>query len=995
MQRAPSIPDFTVIRRIGGGGYGEVWLGRSVTGVLRAIKIIRRDRFDDDRPFFRELDGITRFQNAVRDQPRQLALLHVGRDDAAGQFYYVMELADDADTGLDIDPDRYVPLTLKELLTRRRQLPAADCLRIAAELATALGELHRAGLLHRDVKPSNIILVDGRAKLADIGLITSTDQTVSSVGTPEYAAPEGTGSARADLYSLGKVIYELATGLDPSRFPDLPPNTAERPDARELMELNEILLRTCHNDPAARYPDAESLLSDLRLAQAGRSVQELNRTRRQLRTLSWFAAFAGVAALVVISILGVRNYFALRKLAAQETAFRQSAETNERLASYTSDLHFAQLALSTANIGAARTALRRQLPAPGRADLRGLEWFVLWNESAGQETRLIGSVGNPAVTALVLGAEMENAVIIERGPPNRLVLLDLKKGTRDVVAADCYGLIAYDSSARQVVVTDAKLGLSVIDLTTRERHVQTARGIPLDQSSAQHTVLLTSAAPDNTTLVAWNFRAATADFQLEAASLQPGSLFATAALSADARRIACALYWEDDTGEHCDVLVRDLSTHVTLARIRDLSWVGGLRFSPDGNHLAVLRLTEIGIVQLDDSPELVPLCPASGSDVAAFSPDSSAVAIGSEHGRLQLWSVAQQTKLADFKGHEAGVWCVDWSADGRLLASGSMDGTVRLWELDQLRRPRVRADLWSNLLGAIAFSSDSSLIVATNATGESSLFDSATFSEVRTLPSVFHPLAALSNGRLLALAPDWRLVQTTLSDGASEPTPLSLAGKSAITAFAVSSNHRFAAFAHEGGELVVWNLETFGAHPTSLPAIPGVNSIAISPDGRWLALGDWSGSLRMIDLETNEIAVLPDDASHKTSLLFSDNGTLLAAGTEDGRLSIWDHRAKSLVARMQAHGAAIRHLVLTPDGSRLLTGGAEGLIIVWSTANWRWLAAWSIDAQHPHAQEGIYLLASSANGEWLAAFTDRGTLQLWDCRIDRSPSAAPSQHDSL
>ncbi len=988
MQRAPSIPDFTVIRRIGGGGYGEVWLGRSVTGVLRAIKVIRRDRFDDDRPFFRELDGITRFQNAVRDQPRQLALLHVGRDDAAGQFYYVMELADDADTGLDIDPDRYVPLTLKELLTRRRQLPAADCLRIAAELATALGELHRAGLLHRDVKPSNVILVDGHAKLADIGLIASTDQTVSSVGTPEYAAPEGTGSARADLYSLGKVIYELATGLDPSRFPDLPPNTAERSDARELMELNEILLRTCHNDPAARYRDAESLLSDLRLAQAGRSVQELNRTRRQLRTLTWFAAFAGVAAVVVISVLGVRNYFALRKLAAQETAFRQSAEANERLASYTSDLHFAQLALSTANIGAARTALRRQLPTSDRHDLRGLEWFALWNESEGDETRLIGTVSGPAVTAVALSPDGDTALSIERGSPNRLVFYHVKNGRREKIADDCYGLIAYDSISGQAVVTDAKLGVSIIDLASRERRSQDARGIPLDQSPAQHTVLLTSAAPDNTTITAWNYRDERVVFRLDAAALQPGAQFATAALSSDARRLACAIYWEDERGKHCDLLVRDLDTRADLARIRQVSWVGGLRFSPDANHLVVMRLGDISLVDLNQSPELLPLCAATGNDVAAFSPDSRNIAIGSEHGRLQLWSVAQKTKLADFKGHEASVWSVDWSGDGRLLASGSMDGTIRLWALDQPQRPRVHTDLWSDLLGAVAFSSDSSSLVATGQNGECLQFDTVTFAKTRTLPGVFHPVASLPNGNLLALGSDWRLIETDLVNATSRPTSLSLAGKPAVTAFALSSNRRFAAFAHEGGELVVWNLETFSLHASPLPTIPGAKSLAISREGRWLALGDWAGTLRMIDLETEEILVLPGDASHETSLLFSANDTLLVAGTENGRLSIWDHRAKSLVARMQAHGAAVQHLLFTPDGSRLLTGGAEGLIIVWSTSNWRWLAAWSIDARDAQAQEGIYLLASSANGDWLAALTDKGTLQLWDCRVDRSASAA-------
>src|SRR4051812_27377367 len=215
MDTPPVIPDFELLRRIGGGSYGDVWLGRSVTGIYRAIKIVDRSRFADERPFLREFEGIMRFQKAVGGQPRQLALLHVGRDNIAGVLYYVMELADDALAGTDIDPATYVPLTLKELRVRRGVLPPEECVQIGVELATALLGLHNAGLIHRDVKPSNVIFVSGLAKLADVGLIASSEQTLTSIGTPGYAPPEGSGTASADLYSLGKILYELSTGFSP------------------------------------------------------------------------------------------------------------------------------------------------------------------------------------------------------------------------------------------------------------------------------------------------------------------------------------------------------------------------------------------------------------------------------------------------------------------------------------------------------------------------------------------------------------------------------------------------------------------------------------------------------------------------------------------------------------------------------------------------------------------------------------------------------------
>src|SRR5438876_5697086 len=117
---SPSIPDYTLLRSVGRGAYGEVWLARSVTGVHRAVKIVRRASFNEDRPFDREFAGIQRFEPVSLGQDSQVGLLHVGRNDAAGFFYYVMELADDIETGEEIFPERYVPKTLKELRSRQQ-----------------------------------------------------------------------------------------------------------------------------------------------------------------------------------------------------------------------------------------------------------------------------------------------------------------------------------------------------------------------------------------------------------------------------------------------------------------------------------------------------------------------------------------------------------------------------------------------------------------------------------------------------------------------------------------------------------------------------------------------------------------------------------------------------------------------------------------------------------------------------------------------------------
>src|SRR4029078_9957303 len=91
----PPIPDYTLLRSIGRGAYGEVWLARNVMGTLRALKIIWRRQFESDRPYEREFAGIQRYEPVSRTSGGLVHVLHVGRNDAEGYFYYVMELADD------------------------------------------------------------------------------------------------------------------------------------------------------------------------------------------------------------------------------------------------------------------------------------------------------------------------------------------------------------------------------------------------------------------------------------------------------------------------------------------------------------------------------------------------------------------------------------------------------------------------------------------------------------------------------------------------------------------------------------------------------------------------------------------------------------------------------------------------------------------------------------------------------------------------------------
>lgn len=274
----PVIPDMEILRQIGGGSYGEIYMARSVTDTLRAVKVVYRNDFDDDRTFEREFEGILKYEPVARGHAGLVDLLHVGRASTEEEefYFYVMDLGDDVERGSQILPADYEPRTLRSDMLRsgKRPLAVGFCAEAGARLASALAHLHANGLAHRDVKPSNIIFVDGQACLADIGLVAARDQR-TFVGTEGFVPPEGPGSAAADVYALGKVLYEMATGRDRLDFPDLPDEPIAKNEVKRWLTLNKVICEAC--DPRLqkrRYTEAEEFARVLKLIAASRKVRK-------------------------------------------------------------------------------------------------------------------------------------------------------------------------------------------------------------------------------------------------------------------------------------------------------------------------------------------------------------------------------------------------------------------------------------------------------------------------------------------------------------------------------------------------------------------------------------------------------------------------------------------------------------------------------------------------------------------------------------------------
>jgi len=265
-KKGVGIPDHTLVRMVGKGAYGQVWLARNAIGVYHAVKIVQRRFFPADAPYEREFRGIRKFMPISRSHPGLVHVLHAGRNDEEGFFFYIMEAGDDEMTGQSINPDRYVPKTLASELERRGTLPPEECLQLGLALTLALEHLHQQQLIHRDIKPANIIYVNGAPKFADIGLVTDLGgdgRNVSMLGTEGYIAPEGPGSAGADVYALGKVLYEASMGRDRRLFPEVPTAVLEQSSGALIQHLQQVIFRACASQPEERYQAARAMHADL------------------------------------------------------------------------------------------------------------------------------------------------------------------------------------------------------------------------------------------------------------------------------------------------------------------------------------------------------------------------------------------------------------------------------------------------------------------------------------------------------------------------------------------------------------------------------------------------------------------------------------------------------------------------------------------------------------------------------------------------------------
>lgn len=980
------IPDHTLLRPIGRGAYGEVWLARNVMGTLRAVKIIWRRDFESDRPYEREFAGVQRYEPVSRCTDGLVHVLHVGRNDEAGCFYYVMELADAATGGgpdagsrgtaeedgsrsMTVDPD-YSPRTLRSEIQRLGRLPTAACLRVGMEVAGGLSLLHRQGLVHRDVKPGNIIFVNGQAKLADIGLISARDEGRTFVGTEGYIPPEGPGTAQSDIYALGIALYEASTGFQPDRLPDVPIEWFKEGEGDESLELHEVILRCCEADRDRRYRTAGQLRADLALIESGQSVRRVRALERRVR---WARATGVVATLLAVlataGVLMTGWRARMARLAEQrESALRVRAEAAEREAHdrlHGAYLAEARLAVQSANAGRRFKTLEtlrqagaiRVTPAVRQTALAALalpDLRILQRSSLGADVSShafnsdfsryalargkgpveISAAGGSNLLFSLPPATNLNARMLRFSPDDRYLAFKRDHGSGADAALEVWDL----ACTQRVFYAPHSVAYGAVDFHPREARLLVVqpggKAMALDLTGGPASTLWPKSPARSLSHAPDGGRVALAgpDY-VGVRDASTGDILARVALSNHVNEVAWQPqgHWIAAVTDEGSVVLIDTTNYAARTLGQHKAQAVGVTFTPDGEFVITRGWDrEINVWHVRSARREVTLFLRASS----FQMDRAGrrLAVEDAPGNLTLLEFMPGKECRQFSTALAGVpRTARFSPDYHWLALMTTEA-LTVWDLIQ-PGPPARAD--KRELTPLGFSADSSELFAW--IGEHQVRQRVR-EGIPGGPPRLEPLPLFHRGQ----------ESVSASPSTDPETPLAIwqRGQAGLQTVSMTNMNT-----GQGGVLTGTDWEG-----------------AISPDGRWMARRAGSTVLTLTPLKTPGPSVRLTNTARVRFQAFSPDGASLAVLTDEG-LQLLDTQTWERKRNLAGEAAATSHLAYSTDG-RLLA-------CAWSSRSGVILDAGTLELLLP-LPEGMHPLGFSPDGRWLLVIADGRQVQLWD-----------------
>ncbi len=1010
----PRRPHWVIEKRLGEGGFGEVWLAaHRKTGEQRVFK------FSFDAAKLRTLEREITLFRLLKEELGD-------RDDIARIFDWEFEKRP-----YYIEGEYAGSGNLAEWAAARggiATVPLALRLEIVAQVATALAAAHSVGVLHKDVKPQNVLIAQGggpgqvRVQLTDFGVgavlerqrlaaagITVLGLTESGEGQPSslagtrlYMAPEllegKPATLQADVYALGVLLYQSVVG-DFSRA--LAPGW-QRDVGDEV--LRDDVAEAVDGSPERRLGNARRLAERLRSLEERRATrrarrklrQETERARRRRRLL---AAVAAVSLLFTAAMLFQERRTARAARAAENLA--RVATAGEWLARDPTTAALVLLELEAPQetayaVSKMRQALSREIAELELVGHRDVIWSAALD--AGGERLITGSADG---TARVWDLEGDRPPVVLGGHTGVVWSAWLSPDGKRVASASRGGIAqVWDLTAADREPLVLEVGEPFRALAWSPSGDRVAAG------SGTGTLRLWSLTGDATAALE-----ASAPVVLEGHS---GNVMALSFLPGGERLVSAS---EDGTARLWQIDGGKAGAHLVLEAGEPL-W--SLALGPDGGRVAAGG--QLGKVFVWETPAVAAAEPpparifeGHGQMVVdvAFDPAGGRLVSASWDDTARVWSLTGAAEAIVLEGHDSGLWSAEFSPDGERVLTGSRDGTSRIWSLGEPARvlgpPRVLRSDDGWIVHALFDASGERVITAAQ-NGTMRVWDAGE----RGGSTVLEGHGAAVQRALWC--PDGERAVTASEDGTARVWPAEagdatvLAGHEGPVVWASFSPDcaRVATASHDGTARL-WRLGEAGAPeargPDNAAAVLAADAGALSravfsPDGERVVTTHQDGTVRLWDAGDPGAGpiVLAGHTGAVMSAAFSPGGDRLATCSRDDSARIWEVPAagaspsKPVVLEIEAvpgQDNPIWSVVWSPDGERVLTAHWRGTARVWD------LRGAGPDAEiEPIALGGhtlpVVAVAFSPDGERVVTASLDSTARIWTLGPSGGPSAVES-----